>query len=387
MLDNETRSVIQWRNGDEKASALRFSAEEQRLLGLLVSDTGLSQTGVMELAVRDLAKGRGLAAPPPAEIPHNCHPTPPMSVRTAGARETPPETAARTPLGSATGRKRCVTTEGAAVEGAGFAAQTAMRHVRAYSKDSGRADKGEGMPPTDWPMVNSSSHSKERWSRKLSPMLLGPCDLYRGPDGQMLTSQTVEAAWQCSKVYPHQVGRDGEPTQEWWEWARRGWAKTYEEYAAQDKMSLRYPMGKDQKTGKSPRAAYSYWVGEHYDYATARQRVYIPLYMRTVEQTDAWRRLQEIYAEEKSRGSGVRIYDFDGFNLYAAGRSYAEALADTTRPFGHSLVLCAMLEGVDLTARDSAPVDAEGGGSGSLSATISPSVTGGAGSQSSSEAE
>lgn len=236
-----------------------------------------------------------------------------------------------------------------AADGAGVAAQTAMRHVRAYSKSSGRADKGEGMPPLSWVMVNSSSHSKERWSRELSPMVLGPCELYRGPDGQMLTSQTVEAAWQCSKVYPHQVGAEGEPTQEWWEWARRGWAKTYEEYAAH-KMSLRYPMGKDPKTHRSPRAAYSYWAGAHYDYVTARQRIYIPLYTRAVTQTNAWRRLQEMYEEAESRGAGVRIYDFDGLNLWAAGRSYAEALADTTRPFGHSLVLGAMLEGVDLTA-------------------------------------
>ena len=333
------------------------------------------------MAVRDLAKGRGLAAPPPTEIPHNCHPTPPMSVGTAGARETPPETAARTPLGSATGRKRCVTTEGAAVDGAGVAARASMRHARAYSKGSGRTDKGEGMPPSDWVLVNSSSRSKERWSRELSPMLLGPCELYVGPDGQMLTSQTVEAAWQCSKVYPHQVGPDGEPTQEWWEWARRGWAKTYQEYAAQDKMSLRYPMGKDPLTGRSPRAAYSYWAGAHCDYVKGRQRIYIPLYTKAVERTDAYRWLQEMYEDAKSRGAGVKIYDFDGLNLYAAGRSYAEALADTTRPFGHSLVLCAMLEGVDLTALDLAPVDALGGRTGS------PNAPGDARTQSNSEGE
>ena len=48
------------------------------------------------------------------------------------------------------------------------------------------------------------------------------------------------------------MGTEGEPTREWGEWAGRGWAKTYEEYAAQDKISLRYLMGKDPKTGKPP---------------------------------------------------------------------------------------------------------------------------------------
>ena len=69
------------------------------------------------------------------------------------------------------------------------------------------------MPP-EWTMVNSSTHSKEVWSRGLSPMLLGPRDLYPGRDGRMLTSCTVEAAWQFSKVYPEHAESDGEPNEE-----------------------------------------------------------------------------------------------------------------------------------------------------------------------------
>lgn len=45
----------------KKQTSVRFSAEDQRLLGLLVSDEGLSQTGVMDMAVRDLARRRGIA--------------------------------------------------------------------------------------------------------------------------------------------------------------------------------------------------------------------------------------------------------------------------------------------------------------------------------------
>lgn len=230
--------------------------------------------------------------------------------------------------------------------------RTAMENVRAYSKNSGKRGTGEGLPPTDWVMVNSSSASQARWSRELSPMLLPAGDLYIGPDGRTLTSLTVEAAWQHSKVYPQHVGPDGEPAQEWWEWAQAAWGKGYEEYASQGKAALRYPMGKDPKTGKSPRPAYSYWAGMHLDYVTARRRIYIPLYTRAVTRTDAWRRLQEVYEAARASGSGLRLFDFDGFNLHAAHRTYAEALADTTRPFGHSLVLCALLEGVDLTAPD-----------------------------------
>ena len=45
-------------------------------------------------------------------------------------------------------------------------------------------------------------------------MLLGPRDLYPGRDGRMLTSCTVEAAWQFSKVYPEHAESDGEPNEE-----------------------------------------------------------------------------------------------------------------------------------------------------------------------------
>ena len=226
----------------------------------------------------------------------------------------------------------------------------AMRQVRAYSKTSGSAARGEGMLPPEWAMVNSSTHSNETWSRWLSPMLLGPCDLYPGRDGRMLTSCTVEAAWQFSKVYTEHVGPDGEPNEEWWEWAQRGWGRSYEEYVSLGKQSLRYPMGKDPVSGRSRRPLYSYWKGEHLDYVAARRRIYVPLYARAVTRTEAWQRLREVYDGALAAGSGVRIYGFDGLNLHALGRTYGEALQDTTRPFGHSLVLCALLEGVELSA-------------------------------------
>ncbi|HZO88262.1 MAG TPA: hypothetical protein VFB38_07965 [Chthonomonadaceae bacterium] len=43
-----------------KATAFRFSAEAMRILKALAKDTGLPQTKVIELAIRDMAKQRGI---------------------------------------------------------------------------------------------------------------------------------------------------------------------------------------------------------------------------------------------------------------------------------------------------------------------------------------
>ena len=76
----------------KRQTAVRFSATAQWLLHALTEDTGLSQSGVVELAIRDLARSRGLNPPyspahsidasqdcstpghdPLPEIPHNRH--------------------------------------------------------------------------------------------------------------------------------------------------------------------------------------------------------------------------------------------------------------------------------------------------------------------------
>ena len=47
----------------KKQTGIRLGADTKTLLELLAKDTGLSQTGVIELAIRDLAKQRGIALP------------------------------------------------------------------------------------------------------------------------------------------------------------------------------------------------------------------------------------------------------------------------------------------------------------------------------------
>lgn len=146
-----------------------------------------------------------------------------------------------------------------------------MERARAYSKKSGRGG-AEGLPPKEWQLVNTTSRAKVTdFGRALSPMLLGPVPLWNGEQ-----SQTLEAAWQFSKVYREQavrictfhkalfgpdcaargckrfrseleavdhIGEYGMPNETWWAWARSGWAYRVGESESGSREYLRRPMG------------------------------------------------------------------------------------------------------------------------------------------------
>lgn len=126
-------------------------------------------------------------------------------------------------------------------------------------------------------------------TRRLSPFFLGPVPLYDG-----LVAKNVENAWQYSKVPPlegqcwscdgltltrrthvsvvqvykqHTDPVTGEPTAEYWAWAKEGWANP---------KPVRFPMGRGAKP------EYSYWEGKKYGYVAARKKIYCPLYASLV---------------------------------------------------------------------------------------------------------
>lgn len=167
--------------------------------------------------------------------------------------------------------------------------------------------------------VNTTSRSKN-WSRELSPFFLGPIKLYRN-----FVSQNMENAWQYSKVYQQHIDWLGEPSEDYWNWAMRGWAK---------ERAVRYPMGKGAKP------AFSYWDGEKLDYISARKRIYIPLYARAVKETQAFAQLRDM-ANRKD----VWLWDFDGYDHHALGMSLDDVIECETRKMGHAFVLAMLLEG------------------------------------------
>lgn len=167
-------------------------------------------------------------------------------------------------------------------------------------------------------LVNTTSRSKD-WSRGFSPFILGPCELYGG-----LIAQNVENAWQFSKVYKCYMDVDGNPSDEYWQWANAGWSSRKAE---------RYPMGK----GALPE--YTWWDGEKLSYIEARRKVYVPLYYSAVLHTEAYNRLRELY----QNGNNLFLWDFDGYDNDKLGMSLEDVLNCPTKKMGHAFVLVAML--------------------------------------------
>jgi hypothetical protein len=173
--------------------------------------------------------------------------------------------------------------------------------------------------PSNAITVNTTSRS-DNWSRELSPFLLGPVQLYAG-----LEAKCHENAWQFSKVYDCHVDCNGDPSQDYWFWATKGWQDTY---------AHRYPMGK----GKKP--LYSYWNKEKLSYIEARKKIYIPLYSSAVVKTNAFSKLEELFLQDKD----LYLQDFDGYNHKKLEMSYHDVLHCESRKMGHAFVLAMILD-------------------------------------------
>jgi hypothetical protein len=170
--------------------------------------------------------------------------------------------------------------------------------------------------------VFPSIRSKEN-DRQLSPMLLGPCRLYGN-----FTAKKMENAWQYSKVYPQHVGEDGEPTAEYFEWARKGWSSWKAE---------RHPMGKGTKS------AFHWWNGQRLDKVKARKWIYVPLYVEQVVRQPYFIGLKKVWEEDIKPEAERSLYLMD-FDAYEYGTmSLSEVLNNPDKPMGHGFVLAMLL--------------------------------------------
>jgi hypothetical protein len=171
------------------------------------------------------------------------------------------------------------------------------------------------------PTFNVTTSSKT-WTRKFSPMLLGPIQIYGG-----FLSQNVENAWQFSKVYKEFTNASGNPTPEYFKWANKGF---------EDDFAHRYPNGK----GAVPQ--YSLWGSEKLGYIEARKRIYLPLYKEAVKK-HAYQEYLDIKRFYQENGD-IALWDFDGYNHIALDMTLEDVLNDPARKMGHAFVLAMMLE-------------------------------------------
>ncbi len=169
--------------------------------------------------------------------------------------------------------------------------------------------------------IDTTSRSKN-WSRGLSPFLIGPCKLYASE-----SALNMENAWQYSKVYSKFIDAQGEPTTEYFNWARKGWLT---------QRAIRYPMGKGAKP------AYSYWDGNKLGYIEARRQIYIPLYSSAVKDTEAFNTLTNIY----NKYDHMILKDFDAYDVDTSGAWCEDVIENPHKKMGHAFVLVMMLQKV-----------------------------------------
>ncbi len=170
--------------------------------------------------------------------------------------------------------------------------------------------------PADAIVVDVTSRSKEPWSRKFSPFYLGPVDVQ--PYDQTYKSETMENAWQFTKVFPGYEDKDKHI-----EWAKKGFSSH---------KAIRYPMGR----GKAP--LHAVWKNNTLGYLEARRQIYCPIYAQCVEKyaSDSLENLRKLYSE----GKFIALIDFDGYAKYD---NLKDVLNDPKKRMGHAFVLAMMV--------------------------------------------
>ncbi len=164
-------------------------------------------------------------------------------------------------------------------------------------------------------VINTTTSSKESWSRQLSPMLLSAQPL----------AKNMENLWQFSKVYTDHVDQNNNPTPDFFTWQRTGFG---------DSWAHRYPKGK----GAVP--LYSLWDGEKLSYIEARKKIYIPEYIRCVQDTPGYKQLEDLHKKQD-----IILFDYDGYDHDKLGLTIQEVIDSEARKMGHAFALKILLTG------------------------------------------
>jgi len=210
-----------------------------------------------------------------------------------------------------------------------------LDHIRIFAM---RRSKPECLIKENWLVHNVTSTTKEKWCLEFSPFFLGPIELYpNAEDGKMYTAKNMENAWQFCKVYKQFTDTDGElPSEAYWKWAEDGW---------NDSKPHRFPLG---RTAVKP--LYSLWNGNKLGYIEARKTIYAPLYAKYVEQTDAYKKLNDIYIKyccgdnNNKQKRPMALVDFDGWDYLGQGYTLEQVINMEKPKMGHAFVLAGLLE-------------------------------------------
>ena len=151
---------------------------------------------------------------------------------------------------------------------------------------------------------------------------------------QSAECECFEAYWQlCGKIYAHEIDKNGVVKKSYYERRAKGL-----------KMSL-----ENTKPGQLrrafPKAQYgvpvlSYYQGEFMDWVSSRITIYCPYYTELVMDTEAYKKL-----EKEFKKSNLQLLDPDAQELGVITKEIlVDSLYSTKYPFGHGMVLAALLK-------------------------------------------
>jgi hypothetical protein len=212
-----------------------------------------------------------------------------------------------------------------------------------------------------WPSIdgyerfNVCSSNRGLHGRELSPMLLGDytyeCSQMEIDDGEPNSIKVIrfENMWQHCKIWgldeldiqyftSRKLQFDPKndehldhikPSALFYQRRRKGWAS--------DKGKRRVAHMKHYG-GKTARPLFSFWKGKFYRYIESRMEIYCPVYEQLARNTKAYKDLEK----KVSSGKNVLIVGYDGYDL--GNKTLQQCIDDPSRPFGHELVLVAMLK-------------------------------------------
>jgi hypothetical protein len=168
----------------------------------------------------------------------------------------------------------------------------------------------------DFVTANVCGNGRAPWTKGLAPENFGPVDLYAGKTARLFVN-----GWNFAHVYADQLTAASGLTDEYADWAERGWASSMPQY---------HPKGVDTEP------LYVLWDGELLQPTLAWFKIYFPMYRDLVKATDSFERLRALSQSQ-------RIVLVDDLLGTSAGKQY----------LSHAIVIKAMLEhGVDVTAAE-----------------------------------
>ena len=94
--------------------------------------------------------------------------------------------------------------------------------------------------------------------------------------------------------------------------------------------------------GRGAKPLYSLWNRQKLGYIEARKQIYLPLYAKAVQKTEAYLKLKNLYQTESK---DIYLQDWDAYNHKKFSRTYDQVLNCETRKMGHAFVLGMLLEG------------------------------------------